>query len=182
MSSPLATTAYRFTESHDYVPVSASSQNLKQEWESKSDVLQGTARNWLPDARAALFTIGRECNHEGWDGEGSHAVRPETIDIAAKVAQAMFVSLPLGTLAPDVMPDADGEVILEWIVDQQRVFSLSVGSNGRASYAGRFGQRGSTHGWLELKLTNLMELEQSLDVVVTSVRRLLREDAAGHTT
>jgi hypothetical protein len=182
MSSPLATTAYRFTEPHEYEPVSASSWSLKQEWESHSDVLQGTARNWLPAVRAALFTIGRECNHDGWDGEGSYAVEPATIGIAAKVAQAMFVSLPLGTLAPDVMPDADGEVILEWIVDQQRVLSLSVGSNGRASYAGRFGQGGSTHGWLELKLSDLSELEQSLDVVVASVRRLLREDATGHTT
>jgi hypothetical protein len=66
---------------------------------------------------------------DGWDGEGSKAVTPATLAVAEKVARALFVALPLGPPPPDLGPDCDGEISFEWIAEQGRLFSVSVGAN-----------------------------------------------------
>ena len=147
MTALAATTGYQFTVVRQYEAIDAAHAHLLDEWQSKSDMWRNSARYWLPTAQAEIHDIGVRCARDNWDGPGSGAVTPATLGVAAKVARALFLMLPLGIPAPDIGPDPDGEVSFDWIADQGRMFSLSVGENGNASYAGRFGDDGSMHGW-----------------------------------
>lgn len=51
----------------------------------------------------------------------------------------VILSLPREVEDPEVHVDPDGEFTLEWFVEPRRTFTLSVGPDGRLSYAGLFG-------------------------------------------
>jgi len=76
-----------------------------------------------------------------WDGYGAAPVS------AAARAWAEFVVslLPTTLPPPEVAPDPDGELTLEWYRGPGRVFAFSIRPDGRLSYAGMFG-RATSHG------------------------------------
>ncbi len=63
------------------------------------------------------------------------------------VVRALFALLPKSTPAPEVIPEADGEICLSWVVDSERQMSLSFGAHGKINFAGQFGKEGGIHGW-----------------------------------
>src|SRR5688572_3414002 len=61
-------------------------------------------------AAAELTRIAAESSANGWDGYGATRIAPETFDRAYK-----FLSeLPEWILAPDIVPEADGQIAIEW--------------------------------------------------------------------
>ncbi len=89
----------------------------------------------------SLEEILHECQHEGWDGYGATAVLEESVSKAVNFLELFQPGLQM----PEVSADPDGEISFEWFKATDRVFSISVGTNGELSYAGIFGPN-KTHG------------------------------------
>src|SRR5262249_34822470 len=83
---------------------------------------------------------------EGADSTENAAVSHET----AWKAVAFAKLLPRGLPIPEIAPDPDGEITFDWIGRSGKMFSVSIGSDGRISYAGRFGDKSKTHGTEQL--------------------------------
>ena len=83
---------------------------------------------------------------EGADSTENAAVSHET----AWKAVAFARLLPRGLPIPEIAPDPDGEISFDWIGRSGKMFSVSIGSDGRISYAGRFGDKSKTHGTEQL--------------------------------
>jgi len=104
--------------------------------------LPGSASDWFPTVDAAFRGIRSESKNADWDGQGAFAITDQVIAIAEKVVGALFALLPKGTPAPDVVPEADGEICISWSVDASRMFSLSIGEHEKVNFAGQFGREG----------------------------------------
>lgn len=172
MSSAIAIGSPQFIDLHDYQPVSDGSQAVRRKWADERNYLRGSASDWLPVVDAAFRGIRSECGWENWDGEGAIAVTDPVIAVAEKVIGALFTLLATGTPAPDVIPEADGEICVTWFIEADRVFSLSVGGHGKVNFAGQFGKEGSVHAWQPIDTSSRDALEESLQDVVRYVKRL----------
>lgn len=158
----------------DYAPVSESSRAIKNRWQEERNYLRSSATDWLPTIEGTLNSIRDECRDADWDSEGAFPVKERTIDLAAKIAVALFESLPTGIPAPDVIPEADGEICITWTVDPGRMFSLSVGEHGNMNYAGQFGRKGGVHAWQPIEAANSSVLEESVVDIVRYIQRLYK--------
>jgi hypothetical protein len=98
-------------------------------WESVT-LRRVTELGWIELADAA-----QEAALPNWDGYGAKKIDPG----AYRAAEKFLGTLPTTTPVPDVSVDPDGEVSISWNRDRDWVFSVSVGPNGRLSYAGLFG-------------------------------------------
>lgn len=176
MSSAIAIRGSRLAWDFDYEPVTDSSRDMWRNWVRKRNYLQGSALDWLPTTEAALHTIKKECSRANWDGSGAIPVSDYVINLAAEIIEALFTILPRGIPAPDLIPEADGEICLSWSVDASRIFSLSLGAHGNINFAGQFGTMGGVHGWQPIDPATPSTLEESLADVVRYVSRL-REPA-----
>jgi len=82
-----------------------------------------------------LCAVYEEASEDNWDGQGA---RPA--DQSAYFFTRRFIaSLRNSDLPTDITVDPDGEFSINWDYAADRVFSVSVGANGRLAYAGRFG-------------------------------------------
>lgn len=80
-----------------------------------------------------------EAARPGWDGYGA---KPVNFD-AYLYARRFLEALPTTAPAPEVSADPDGEVSLDWVFGPRRALTLSIGANGRCSYAWMRGKRTS---------------------------------------
>lgn len=158
--------------SHDYGLVSAGSQTIKRNWSEAKNYLKGSASDWLPTVDAAFRGIRGECKNADWDGQGAFAITDHVITIAEKLVWALFALLPKGTPAPDVVPEADGEICISWLVETSRMFSLSIGEHGKVNFAGQFGKEGEVHAWQPIDTSSRRALEESLQDVARYMGRL----------
>jgi hypothetical protein len=117
-------------QSDAYNTISQSLRELLQELREPISSGEGYA-----DAVAQLEDLLVECAEVDWDGYGA-----APIDLAAfEQAQRLLEVLPSSFSFPFVSADPDGEVSFDWFQGDSDVFSLSVGADGRLSYAGVFG-------------------------------------------
>src|SRR3989442_12732057 len=116
MSSAIAIRGLRLAWDFDYEPVTSATREIQRSWAQKRNYLQGTASDWVPILDAALRNIKSECSNADWDGVGARPVSDQTIELTAKVAKTLYTMVPRGTPAPDLVPEADGEVCLSWSV------------------------------------------------------------------
>jgi len=80
---------------------------------------------------AQIWALARECSEPGWNGE---AARP--VDQLAAISASDFIrALPYGVALPEIAPEPDGSISLDWIQSRNRLFTLSVGVNNRLAYA-----------------------------------------------
>ena len=91
-----------------------------------------------------LDLVWWESTRPNWDGDGARAVDRATYLMAKQFLHALPMS-SFPTLPPDISADPDGELSFTWRKAPKQVFSVSVGGNGRLSYAGIFGAV-NTHG------------------------------------
>ena len=82
-----------------------------------------------------LVDVHAECRTPDWDGEGAEPVSPATIT----KAQAFLSALPSDVPDPQVGPDPDGEVSLDWFDEPDWGVAIALNANGRLSYAAVFG-------------------------------------------
>jgi hypothetical protein len=162
MSLAIAIKGSRLPWSYDYEPISDVSQGLSRRSNEEKNYLRGSASDWLPTINAALQSIRSECNLNDWGGHGTIAITDQVIAFAEKVVTALFVLVPKGTPAPDIIPEADGEICISWSVDTDRQLSLSIGAHCKINFAGRFGEEGVIHGWQPVDATSPSALDESL--------------------
>ena len=172
MSSAIAIRDFRLIGSYDYEPVSDVSEVLSRKWAQERNYLKGSASDWLPTVDAALQGIRDECQNANWDGQGALVITDQVIAIAKKVVGALFAILPKSTPAPDLIPEADGEICISWVVDSDRILSISVGAHGKINFAGQFGKEGGIHGWQPIDTTSPSALDESLQDVTKYLARL----------
>ncbi len=82
-----------------------------------------------------LAGVAEECREPNWDGYGAEPVSQETYQIAFRFLEAF----PLGSLAPSVGADPDGQLTLEWHRSPRRTLSVSVSADGELHYAALLG-------------------------------------------
>lgn len=172
MSSAIAIKGSQSIGLHDYQPVSDGSQAVRRKWADERNYLRGSASDWLPIVHAAFRSIRSECGWENWDGEGAIAVSEQVIAVAEITVKALIALLPMGTPAPDIIPESDGEICIGWTLDAARMFSLSVGQHGNINFAGQFGREGAVHAWQPIDTSSRGALENSLQDVVRCLAKL----------
>jgi hypothetical protein len=126
----------------------------------------------MPTVEGALSSIRDECCCEGWDGEAASPVSEKTIELAETICFLLFDLLPRGTPAPDVWPEADGEICITWDVGAAKTFAMSIGEHGRLNFAGQLGRRGGVHAWRPIDLSNNSKIEESLGDVARYIQML----------
>ena len=80
---------------------------------------------------------------------GSDAGNQESVAVngeTARKAVAFAMLLPRALPIPELAPDPDGEISFDWTGKSGKMFSVSIGADGRITYAGRFGDKSKTHG------------------------------------
>ena len=109
--------------------------------------------SWRDSLLADVRDVLRTCSEEGWDGYDADPIAPES----AHRAPQLIELLPGGIQLPSIVPEATGDLSLEWRKDNQRHFTLSL-TGPTLVYAGIFG--GSTKSYGEERF--LRELPQPI--------------------
>ncbi len=96
----------------------------------------------LDEALLSLDEVFEECSEEGWDGYDALPITEEAFFEARKLIN----SLPVISFSmPEVIPEPNGEIGLEWCREKRLVFVASVSGRNEIVYAGLFGTN-KTHG------------------------------------
>jgi len=93
------------------------------------------------DLISQLVALEDECSGEGWDGNGAHPIDFLAVDQVKRFLRALPDRVPL----PEISPEPDGSVSLDWIHSRNRLFSVSVSGGDRLAFAGIDGTD-SSHG------------------------------------
>lgn len=83
------------------------------------------------DAISEIWDVVNEHSAEDWNGDGAVPVDPIAASIATEFLRALPPSLPV----PEISPEPDGALSLDWVESRSRMFSLSVGTTRRLPYA-----------------------------------------------
>ena len=92
-------------------------------------------RRTAETAISELRRLQQEASKPNWDGYGALPLDLRSAEQALKFIQALPTTVPV----PDVSADPDGEVDLLWQLDPTRTISVSVGPNGKLTYAALIG-------------------------------------------
>jgi hypothetical protein len=90
----------------------------------------------------SLARTAAECSVNGWDGYDAQRISART-EVLARV---ILESLPMWMPAPDIVPEPDGDLSIEWDFGPDRIFSISIGEMGKLHYAGLLGGGVERHG------------------------------------
>ncbi|MFC1758148.1 hypothetical protein ACFL2H_05185 [Planctomycetota bacterium] len=82
-----------------------------------------------------LIDAYAEACEPNWEGEGSIRVEPSTLQLAKEFVE----SLPRKYQIPEISPEPDGHVNLEWYNGKRRLLSVSVNPDGRLHWASLIG-------------------------------------------
>ena len=82
-----------------------------------------------------LYKRVEQCSAANWDGYGAMPVTRETFMQACNFMEA----LPLGTTAPSVGAEPDGNLTLEWYRSPRSTLSVSISPEGELHYAALLG-------------------------------------------
>ncbi len=86
-------------------------------------------------AFAELWEVWDESRKENWDGYGAMRVLNSTVLHAHRFLDA----LPLGTAAPSVAAEADGNLSFEWYKNSNWLLSVSISADEMLYYAAILG-------------------------------------------
>ena len=79
-----------------------------------------------------LDDISHRCGQSNWDGDNSDPILPVTCDHALRLIEA----LPADVGHPDITPEPDGHILLEWYHSPARVLAVSISSEGVLYWSG----------------------------------------------
>jgi hypothetical protein len=87
-------------------------------------------------ALTSLARVMDECCRSGWDGYGARAIS------GAVVARtiAFLNALPASLTSPEIIPEPDGEIAVDWDFDSKHQLSISIGESGPLHFAGVIGE------------------------------------------
>lgn len=121
---------------------SSESDTVRQQLEDAKRHSRAAASSLQSLAYPTLEEVVTACSQPDWDGYGA---RP--ISQASYVAARAFLdALPMWLPVPDIVPESDGEIAIEWDIEPNRIFSVSIGADGTLNYAGLLGDGVERHG------------------------------------
>lgn len=82
-----------------------------------------------------LDNLYKECSVKNWDGYGAEPLCKELREVVEKFLNLLPNNIP----DPDIIPDTDGEISLDWYREKNTIFSISIGKNNQLNYAFRSG-------------------------------------------
>jgi hypothetical protein len=112
-------------------------------------ISEAKARNeyaitWQESARVRdeLIKVFEACSAKNWDGYGAEPISYSAISDAIAFAEKLPSSIP----TPEVIPEPDGEVALEWYVAKDRMLVVGFDGSGKVTYSGIFGPGNTVAG------------------------------------
>ena len=94
------------------------------------------------DTLQELWDIYRECSEDNWDGYKASPITVSTY----KEAKKLLLWIPSLYPLPEILPEPDGGIALEWYKEPNISFAVSVNGTGIIHYAGLFGENNEMHG------------------------------------
>ncbi|QOJ24696.1 MAG: hypothetical protein HRU78_14490 [Gammaproteobacteria bacterium] len=113
-----------------------------------------------------LIAVLMECNQNNWNGYDSIPINPNALLRAWDYARNLPKEIPI----PEVTPEPDGEMALEWYGKDGSVFSISFGESDTISYAGLFSDKTKTYGVERLDSENKKILEEFITRALSGKR------------
>jgi hypothetical protein len=136
----------------------------KKETDSVTDTtklnLEGTI-DWIDFALKNLDEVYDECSVANWDGYNAQPISREAYFEASKLLRILPNSFPM----PDILPEPDGGIGLEWYKDKGFSFVVSVSSKNIITYVGRFGKNNYFYGTESYK-------DSVTEIILNGLRRL----------
>jgi len=121
--------------------------------------------DWTNCALGNLSEVYDECSEANWDGYDAAPISLEAYFEAMKLLRI----IPNSFLMPDILPEPDGGIGLEWYKDRGFSFVISVCGKDTITYAGRFGKNSETYGTEDF--TDLVP-----NVILNGLKRLFSSD------
>ena len=90
----------------------------------------------IMNAFEELNTVFNECSKENWDGYNAVPISKSVYLNAKKLLTMLPSSFP----EPDILPEPDGSIGLEWHKEPDVSFMISVNSTNELYYAGLVGK------------------------------------------
>lgn len=82
-------------------------------------------------AISAIRELAAECAEPDWDGYDALAIDPVAVWNAEEFIRALPDNLPV----PEVSPEPDGSISLDWIRSRNKIVSVSIGATNRLAFA-----------------------------------------------
>ncbi len=79
----------------------------------------------------AIYELAKECSMEDWDGYGALPLSIKSVEDGLQFVRL----LPCDTPLPEVSPEPDGLLALEWTASKSRRLSVSFCESSRIAYA-----------------------------------------------
>lgn len=116
-------------ESQNEYLISSNSSKVGEETDSTCD--SSFRESPYSSCFEKLFEIVGNCSDPGWDG---YEALPIVIDVYFKII-SLICNFPEGLAAPDLVPENDGAITLEWHKNNKQEVSISINPNDKAYYA-----------------------------------------------
>ena len=78
-----------------------------------------------------LWSTAYECREEDWDGEDADPIHTWAVLTAERFIHVLPPDIPM----PEVVPEPDGALGLEWWISRHQILSVSFGVDLRLAYA-----------------------------------------------
>ncbi len=111
-----------------------------------------------------LVEVYQDKSQPNWDGYGAAPVTPEAFLHAFRFLEA----LPLGSPAPSVGAEPDGNITFEWYQSPRRVLSVSVDPDGEMNYAALLPGPRKIRGTEQFVSTIPSEILRLIDEIIPS--------------
>ncbi len=89
-----------------------------------------------------LISTFEVCSTANWDGYGAAAISQGALHNAIRFLEL----LPPSLSSPDVTPESDGTMGLEWYRGKDWIFAIDLSDDDKITYAGMFGEGIQSHG------------------------------------
>lgn len=141
----MSTLAPYLHASRELLPTSSASANDEVARILRKEAERLTLPITWQKKKAAVDTVidtFRKYQESNWDGYDAAPVS----EAACAEAILFLRKLPSTIPSPDVIPNPDGDVSLEWYLDQRLLFVATFSGTGVIAFAGVFGRGSKVHG------------------------------------
>ncbi len=97
--------------------------------------------NWRQKLKEEAEKIAKECNYEGWNGYDALPIKSSSLENTIRLIKL----LPRKIQIPDICPEPNGQIGLEWHPKKGTILSLSA-YNDIISYAAILGPQCKKYG------------------------------------
>lgn len=103
---------------------------------------QNVSKDYVTEKLQTLHKVFEECSKRNWDGYNAPPIRKKAYNEAKKIIKKLPSNIPM----PDIVPEPDGDIGLDWYKEKHFGFIISVSGNSKINYAGVFGEGNTASG------------------------------------